>query len=204
MNIQDTYQTVEGNAEGLFKDKGSKFIAFISHVENEEEIKETIQHIKKEHFSARHHCYAYRLGYYGEKYRANDDGEPSGTAGKPIHGQLLSHNLTNTLVVVVRYFGGTLLGVSGLINAYKNAAAEAIQNAAIVTRIIENNYRLKFGYPLQNAVMKIIKDEQLEVVSASYELDCNLEIKVRINKTDTVTEKLATIIGLTVEPLHCE
>ncbi|HQN92787.1 MAG TPA: YigZ family protein [Prolixibacteraceae bacterium] len=204
MSIQDTYQTVEGNAEGLFKDKGSKFIAFISHVETEEEIKETIQLIKKEHFSARHHCYAYRLGYYGEKYRANDDGEPSGTAGKPIHGQLLSHNLTKTLIVVVRYFGGTLLGVSGLINAYKNAAADAIMNASIVTRIIENNYRLKFDYPLQNAVMKIIKDEQLEIVSASYELDCTLEIKVRINKTDTVTEKLATIIGLTVEPLHCE
>ncbi|HNZ71068.1 MAG TPA: YigZ family protein [Prolixibacteraceae bacterium] len=204
MSVQDTYQTVEGSAEGLFKDRGSKFIAFIFHVEKEEEIKETIQHIKKEHFSARHHCYAYRLGYYGEKYRANDDGEPSGTAGKPIHGQLLSHNLTNTLIVVVRYFGGTLLGVSGLINAYKNAAADAILNASIVTRIIENNYRLKFGYPLQNAVMKIIKDEQLEVVSASYELDCTLEIKVRINKTDTVTEKLATIIGLTVEPLLCE
>ncbi len=204
MSIQDTYQTVEGNAEGLFKDKGSKFIAFISHVETEEEIKETIQLIKKEHFSARHHCYAYRLGYYGEKYRANDDGEPSGTAGKPIHGQLLSHNLTKTLIVVVRYFGGTLLGVSGLINAYKNAAADAIMNASIVTRIIENNYRLKFDYPLQNAVMKIIKDEQLEIVSASYELDCTLEVKVRINKTDIVTEKLATIIGLTVEPLHCE
>ncbi|HUM88135.1 MAG TPA: YigZ family protein [Prolixibacteraceae bacterium] len=204
MSIQDTYQTVEGNAEGLFKDKGSKFIAFISHVETEEEIKETIQLIKKEHFSARHHCYAYRLGYYGEKYRANDDGEPSGTAGKPIHGQLLSHNLTKTLIVVVRYFGGTLLGVSGLINAYKNAAADAIMNASIVTRIIENNYRLKFDYPLQNAVMKIIKDEQLEIVSASYELDCTLEVKVRINKTDTVTEKLATIIGLTVEPLLCE
>jgi len=202
--VQDTYQTVEGSAEGLFKDRGSKFIAFIFHVEKEEEIKETIQHIKKEHFSARHHCYAYRLGYYGEKYRANDDGEPSGTAGKPIHGQLLSHNLTKTLIVVVRYFGGTLLGVSGLINAYKNAAADAIMNASIVTRIIENNYRLKFDYPLQNAVMKIIKDEQLEIVSASYELDCTLEIKVRINKTDTVTEKLATIIGLTVEPLHCE
>lgn len=204
MSNEDTYQTVEGNAEGLFKDKGSKFIAFISHVETEEEIKETIQLIKKEHFSARHHCYAYRLGYYGEKYRANDDGEPSGTAGKPIHGQLLSHNLTKTLIVVVRYFGGTLLGVSGLINAYKNAAADAIMNASIVTRIIENNYRLKFDYPLQNAVMKIIKDEQLEIVSASYELDCTLEVKVRINKTDIVTEKLATIIGLTVEPLHCE
>ncbi|NLU40283.1 MAG: YigZ family protein [Bacteroidales bacterium] len=204
MSIQDTYQTVEGNAEGLFKDKGSKFIAFISHVETEEEIKETIQLIKKEHFSARHHCYAYRLGYYGEKYRANDDGEPSGTAGKPIHGQLLSHNLTKTLIVVVRYFGGTLLGVSGLINAYKNAAADAIMNASIVTRIIENNYRLKFDYPLQKAVMKIIKDEQLEIVSASYELDCTLEVKVRINKTDIVTEKLATIIGLTTEPLHCE
>ena len=204
MSVQDTYQTVEGSAEGLFKDRGSKFIAFIFHVEKEEEIKETIQHIKKEHFLARHHCYAYRLGYYGEKYRANDDGEPSGTAGKPIHGQLLSHNLTKTLIVVVRYFGGTLLGVSGLINAYKNAAADAIMNASIVTRIIENNYRLKFDYPLQNAVMKIIKDEQLEIVSASYELDCTLEIKVRINKTDTVTEKLATIIGLTVEPLLCE
>jgi putative IMPACT (imprinted ancient) family translation regulator len=203
VSVQDTYQTVEGSAEGLFKDRGSKFIAFIFHVEKEEEIKETIQHIKKEHFSARHHCYAYRLGYYGEKYAPTTMENLLALPENQFTDNYLATTLQHTFCGSP-YFGGTLLGVSGLINAYKNAAADAILNASIVTRIIENNYRLKFGYPLQNAVMKIIKDEQLEVVSASYELDCTLEIKVRINKTDTVTEKLATIIGLTVEPLLCE
>jgi len=137
VEIKDTYNTIEESSEGLYKDKGSKFISYAFHVVDVDQVKEIIQQIKKEHFSARHHCYAYRLGFSGEHYRVNDDGEPSGTAGKPIYGQLLSHELTNVLIIVVRYFGGTLLGVSGLINAYKSAALDVIVNSNIVLKIIE-------------------------------------------------------------------
>ncbi|HPS14142.1 MAG TPA: YigZ family protein, partial [Prolixibacteraceae bacterium] len=172
--MNDTYKTIEAPSEGLFKDKGSKFISYAFPVASEDQVKEIVLQIRKEHFNARHHCYAYRLGYTGEKYRANDDGEPSGTAGRPIHGQLLSNDLTNVLIVVVRYFGGTLLGVSGLINAYKTAATEAIKNARIVTKIIELEYELVFDYMVQNSVMRIIKDEQLDVRFSSYELFCKL------------------------------
>ena len=135
--MEDTYKTIEKPSEGLFKDKGSKFISFAFPVDNEEEIKEIVQSIKKEHHSARHHCYAWRLGADQLLFRANDDGEPSSTAGKPILGQIQSFDLTNILIVVVRYFGGTLLGVSGLINAYRNAALDAINQAEIVEKLVE-------------------------------------------------------------------
>jgi uncharacterized YigZ family protein len=201
---EDTYQTIARNAEGSFKDKGSKFIAFMFHVSSEEEIKDIIQRIKKEHFSARHHCYAYRLGNYGEKYRSNDDGEPSGTAGKPILGQLLSKEITNALIVVVRYFGGTLLGVSGLINAYKSAAADVIENATVVTKIIEKKILLRFDYPLQNSVMRVIKDEQLEIIHSEFGMECMLQLAVRISKSAFIQTKFQTIIGLTIEELEGE
>jgi uncharacterized YigZ family protein len=200
----DTYKTIEGSAEGLFKDKGSKFIAYIYPISSEEEVKEILQVIKKEHFSARHHCYAYRLGNFGHIYRANDDGEPSGTAGKPIYGQLLSNDLTNVLIVVVRYFGGTLLGVSGLINAYKNAAADAIQNAILITRIIEDQFLVTFDYPLQNVVMKMIKDEHLEIANSVFGLDCRLTLNVRLNKSDMMMKKFQSIYGVTIEKLNNE
>jgi uncharacterized YigZ family protein len=199
VNNNDTYTTIEGSAEGLFKDKGSKFIAYIYPISSEDEVKDLLQVIKKEHFSARHHCYAYRLGNFGNIYRTNDDGEPSGTAGKPIYGQLLSNDLTNVLIVVVRYFGGTLLGVSGLINAYKNAAADAIQNAVPITRIIEDQFLITFDYPLQNRVMKMIKDEQLDIVNSVFELDCRLTLNVRLNKSDMMMKKFQSIYGLTIE-----
>ncbi|HOI47993.1 MAG TPA: YigZ family protein, partial [Prolixibacteraceae bacterium] len=134
--MEDTYKTVSAPSEGLFKDKGSRFISYLYPVTTEEEIKEIIQQVKKAHHSARHHCYAWRLGRENIRFRANDDGEPSSTAGKPILGQLTSFELTNVLLVVVRYFGGTLLGTSGLINAYREAASEAIRNALVETRII--------------------------------------------------------------------
>jgi uncharacterized YigZ family protein len=199
MELADTYLTVEKNAEGLFKDKGSKFLSYLYFITDEEQVKAIIAQLKKEHHSARHHCYAYRIGFRGEKYRMNDDGEPSGTAGKPIYGQLLSHNLTNILVVVVRYFGGTLLGVSGLINAYKNATIDVIQHAEIAERIIELPILLTFDYQVQNQVMKIIKDEMLEIVSSDYGILINLKINVRLNKFDNVAAKLKKIEGVKVE-----
>jgi len=201
---EDTYKTIAEKSEGLFKDKGSKFIAYMYLIYSEEEVKDIVQRIKKEHFSARHHCYAYRLGNYGEKYRSNDDGEPSGTAGKPILGQLLSNELTNVLIVVVRYFGGTLLGVSGLIQAYKSAAADAIQNASIITKIIEDKIQLRFDYPIQNTVMKVIKDEQLTIENSEFGMECTMQISVRISKKELIISKFKKIIGLTILELNCE
>lgn len=198
MEIKDTFLTIAAATEGLYKDKGSKFMAFAYPVNNEEEVKTLVLHLKKEHHSARHHCYAYRLGNEGEHYRANDDGEPSGTAGKPILGQLLSHNLTNILVVVVRYFGGTLLGVSGLINAYKNSAIEAINQAEIIEKIVENSYLLEFEYPIQNSVMKVIKDHNLEIIKTAYDMNCKIEIAVRLNYEELVTGLLQKIDGVTI------
>ena len=198
MEIKDTFLTIAAAAEGLYKDRGSKFLAFAYPINNDEEVKSLVQHLKKEHHSARHHCYAYRIGNEGEHYRANDDGEPSGTAGKPILGQLLSHNLTNILVVVVRYFGGTLLGVSGLINAYKNSTIEAINQAEIIEKIIENNYLLEFEYPIQNNVMKVIKDHNLEIIKTAYDLNCKIEIAVRLNNEEQVSGLFQKIDGVTI------
>jgi uncharacterized YigZ family protein len=201
MENNDTYRTIESASTAIFKDKGSKFIAYAYPILSENEVKELVQALKKEHFSARHHCYAWRLGAKGERYRANDDGEPSGTAGRPILGQLQSFEVTNVLIVVVRYFGGTLLGVSGLINAYKTSANLVLNEASIVERIVENLFTLRFEYPLQNAVMKIIKDEQLEIVNSQYTMDCELTISVRLNKIEAVVSKLEKVDGVTVEKI---
>lgn len=200
--MKDTYHSIKSEAEGLFKDKGSKFIAYAYPIIKEEQVKDIIKALKKEHYSARHHCYAFRLGPNGEKYRASDDGEPSGTAGRPILGQLLSHELTNILVVVVRYFGGTLLGVSGLINAYKKATIDVLENAEEIEHIIEDIYSLEFEYPLQNSVMKIIKDYHLNILNSVYELDCKLEVAIRLNKTEEVVAKFSKVAG--VRLTHCE
>jgi uncharacterized YigZ family protein len=199
MEIKDRYKTIEMKGQGLFKDKGSKFIAYAYPVESEEEIKEHIKHLKKEHHNARHHCYAYRIGNHGEQYRANDDGEPSGTAGRPILGQLLSFDVSNILVVVVRYFGGTLLGVSGLINAYKNATADVLNNLQIIEKTIEEKYMLRFDYPLQNHVSKIIKENAVEIKNAVYETDCLLEISVRLKNEKQTYDSLSKINGLKIK-----
>lgn len=201
MEINDTYRTIESETTAIFKDKGSKFIAYAYPISGEDDVKELVQSLKKEHFNARHHCYAWRLGAQGQRYRANDDGEPSGTAGRPILGQLQSFEVTNVLIVVVRYFGGTLLGVSGLINAYKTSANMVLGEAAIVERIVEKQFDLRFEYPLQNAVMKVIKDDQLEIISSKYTLDCELRISVRLNKIEATIAKLDKIDGVTVEEI---
>jgi uncharacterized YigZ family protein len=193
MVIKDTYLTIEARSEGLFKDKGSKFIALAYPVHDEEEIKGIINNLKKDYHSARHHCYAWRLGAEMNSYRINDDGEPSGTAGKPIFGQIQSNNLTNILIVVIRYFGGTLLGVSGLINAYKKAAADTINNAEVISKRVEDIVEVSFDYSSMNDIMKLIKEEKLEQIKSLFDLSCKITLAVRQSLTAGISEKLGKI-----------
>ena len=182
--IKDTFNTIEQESKGYFKDKGSKFYSYAFPLQTEEEVKEIIARLKKEHHSARHHCYAWRLGTENIRFRANDDGEPSSTAGKPILGQLQSFEVTNILVVVVRYFGGTLLGVSGLINAYRNATTDALNNANILNKIIENKFELSFTYNELNDVMHIIKTENYNIINTDFQETCRLIFSVRKSETE--------------------
>lgn len=194
----DTYLTVKGNAEGLYKEKGSKFLSFTFPVEGEEKIKLLLEDIKKKYHDARHHCYAYRLGREGDIYRANDAGEPNHSAGNPILGQIRSNNLTNILVVVVRYFGGTKLGVGGLINAYKTAAAEAISNSTVITKTSNVRLQIKFDYLAMNDVMRLIKDYELTIKVQEFEEDCYMELEVRLSLVDEVVDKLNAVENITV------
>lgn len=167
--MADSFQTISEPSEGLFKDKGSKFLSFAIPIENTQEIKALLEKYRKEYYDARHVCYAYMIGAERNEYRSNDDGEPSGTAGKPILGQINSYNLTNILIIVVRYFGGILLGTSGLINAYKNAAKDAIDNAKIVTCAIKIQHTISVPYDIINDVMRIIKDNRAQIVQTEYD-----------------------------------
>jgi len=179
-NNIDSYKTIiQASKEGLFKDRGSKFYGYAFPVTNEEEIKEKIELLKKQHYNARHWCYAWQLGENYDHYRANDDGEPSNSAGMPIYGQLQSFNVTNILVVVVRYFGGTKLGVRGLIKAYKNGAKLALENSIIIHKTIDEEFLIKFEYPEMNAIMRIIKDENISIINQKMELDCEFIISIR-------------------------
>ena len=199
--MEDTYKTIAVATEGLFKDKGSKFIAYAFPVISEDQIKEIIQTIKKEHYSARHHCYAWRLGHEKLAFRANDDGEPSSTAGKPILGQIQSFDLTNILIVVVRYFGGTLLGVSGLINAYRNAALDAINQAEIVEKLVEKNLLIEFDYGVMNDVMKLFKDEKLPQIEPEFDLRCRIKTQIRLSEVPRILDAITKIEGLKVTEL---
>lgn len=196
--MEDTYKTISNPSEGLFKDKGSKFIAYAYPVASEDQIREIVQSIKKEHHSARHHCYAWQLGYEKLLFRANDDGEPSSTAGKPILGQIQSFDLTNILIVVVRYFGGTLLGVSGLINAYRNAALDAINQAEIVEKLVEKQLLIEFDYGVMNEVMKLFKDEKLPQIDPQFDLKCQIKTTVRLGELGRIKENLNKIEGLEI------
>ena len=190
MEIRDTYFTLRNNSEGYYKEKGSKFLAFAFQVNDEEEIKERLAELRKKFYDARHHCYAYVLGFDGEIYRANDDGEPGHSAGDPILGQIRSNNLTNTLIVVVRYFGGTKLGVSGLIHAYKTAAADAIANNSIEENLILSEITIRFDYPEINQVMKLIKDFDLEILKQKMEISCEMKLGVRLNIKEEVESRI--------------
>lgn len=199
--FEDTYHTIAAPSQGLYKEKGSKFLAFAFPVSSVEEVKAHLDALRKEYFDARHHCYAYILGANKDAYRVNDDGEPSGTGGRPIHGQLLSADLTNTLIVVVRYFGGILLGASGLANAYKAAARDAINNATIEERTIDVVYRLYFEYALVNDVMRILKEQGLQPRNQIFNLDCRLDISVRQSQSVRAYDALAKLYGLKIETI---
>jgi len=186
---KDTYKTItQPSKETLFKDRGSKFYGYAYPVTSEEEIKEHIEQLKKQHYNARHWCYAWQLGKSYEHYRANDDGEPTNSAGMPIYGQLQSFDITNVLVVVVRYFGGTKLGVGGLIQAYKTGAKLAIEASKIVERTINEDFILKFEYPEMNTVMRIVKEEHLNITNQKLELDCEYIISVRKKDASRIIE----------------
>ena len=193
MEYTDTYKTIQAAAEGLYKEKGSKFIAYAFPVSNEQQIKAITAKLKKEHHSARHHCFAWRLGTEHQSFRINDDGEPSGTAGRPILGQIQQQELTDIVVIVVRYFGGILLGTSGLTNAYKQAAADALAHAKTVVKIIETLIEINFDYLAMNDLMLVLKEYDLEIIESHYDLTCQVKIRVRKDLTALVLEKLKKI-----------
>lgn len=190
MLFTDTYKTIESVSEGIYREKASKFLAFAYPVSTEDEVKERLAALRKEHFSANHHCYAYLLGFDKSAYRMNDDGEPSGTAGRPIYGQILSHDLTNILIVVVRYFGGTKLGVSGLINAYKVSSSEAIQQAKIIEKQVYDVYQIEYKYEMMNTIMRLVKEEEWEILNTSFDMDCRIEIRIRKSRVEHMISKL--------------
>jgi uncharacterized YigZ family protein len=203
MDIKDTYKTItKPSAEVLFKDKNSKFFGYAFPVTSEEEIKELLEEIKKKHHSARHWCYAWQLGKSDFHYRANDDGEPSNSAGMPIYGQIQSFDVTNILIVVVRYFGGVKLGVGGLINAYKTTAQMALEESSIVTRTIDLKFEVSFDYPEMNKVMRVIKENNLNVVDQILELDCKIIISVRKSEAERIYEKFDATYKVMIKELE--
>ena len=180
MQEKDTYKTIESPSEEVFfKEKNSKFFGYCFPVQSEEQVKEILEKVKKEHYSARHWCYAFQIGTEQIHYRANDDGEPSGSAGLPIYGQIQSFEVTNILIIVVRYFGGVKLGVGGLVSAYKETAKMALENSEIVEKTIDIRYRITFGYKDMNRVMRVIKEKNVNVTGQKLEMDCQIEISVR-------------------------
>lgn len=199
----DTYRTIETSAEGLYKDKGSKFISSVYHVYTAEQALKIVADIRKKYYDARHVCYAYMLGAERNGYRVNDDGEPSGTAGKPILGQINSNGLTNVLVVVVRYFGGILLGTSGLITAYKSAAADAIANAVVVEKIIETQYRVQFGYQEMSYVMKTLKELQANIIQQIQQETCEIIFAIRNGNIQQMESKFTNVKGVTYGKNNC-
>ncbi|GAB5401481.1 MAG: YigZ family protein [Aureisphaera sp.] len=200
--IKDTYKTlVKPSAEVLFKDRGSKFFGYAFPVQSEEDIRSCIDQLKKEHHSARHWCYAWQLGKDYSSYRANDDGEPSNSAGMPIYGQLQAFDLTNALVVVVRYFGGTKLGVGGLIQAYRASAQMALDASEIIERTIDEEFLLKFDYPEMNLVMRIIKEQNLTIVSQEMAMDCAITLSVRKKDALRIFELFENTYKVTIKRL---
>jgi len=200
----DSYKTIQSTSEGIYKEKGSKFITYAFPVTCEEEIKEEIDKLKKEYYDARHHCYAYMLGADKKSFRANDDGEPSSTAGKPILGQILSADLTNILIVVIRYFGGTKLGVSGLIHAYKTAALDAISNAVIIEKTVNDIYDIHFDYLVMNDVMRIIKEEQPLQIDQDFNLTCRITLSIRQSEVEKIIERFSKIDSVKSDHIRTE
>jgi uncharacterized YigZ family protein len=200
--LTDQYKTIKSPSEGLFKDKSSKFLAFAYPFEDENELKKSIEPLRKEHFKAVHFCYAYRIGMDKTHFRINDDSEPAGSAGRPILNVLLSKEITNVLVVVVRYWGGTLLGVSGLINAYKSATEDALANAKVIEKTVNNVYQITFRYVQMNDVMKVVKDFDLKVKNQQFDNQCVITLEFRQNISSQVVGSLQKIETIEVEFLR--
>ena len=199
MEIQDAYKSVAAVSQGLFKDNGSRFIAFLYPVETEEEVRSIVASLRKEYHDARHHCYAYRLGYKGDVFRASDDGEPSGSAGRPILGQIDSAGLSDVLIVVVRYFGGIKLGIPGLIRAYKTSSADAVANAEVVEKVAGKSFRITFGYASMNAVQKALKDFDLPQKDQDFGERCSLVTRVRLSLEESFRERFTKIEDCTLD-----
>jgi uncharacterized YigZ family protein len=192
----DIYKTIATTSQGIFKEKGSRFVSFAVPISSQEEIKPIIDKIRKEHHEARHHCYAFMIGHERNIWRINDDGEPSGTAGRPILGQINSFGLTNIIIVVSRYFGGTLLGVSGLINAYRSAAESALRNAELTEKTVNEYYKITYPYISMNDVMKILKEENIGQSEQSFDIECNILLNFRVSAKEKVLNRLSRIDGL--------
>ena len=192
--MDDEFRTISTSSEGFYSEKRSKFLAFAHHVETVDEVKELLLQYRKKYYDARHVCYAYMLGAGREDFRANDDGEPSSTAGKPILGQINSHELTDILIVVVRYYGGVNLGTSGLIVAYREAAADAISHATIETRQVEEVITYNFSYLMMNDVMRIVKEMQPRVLEQTFDNSCQIKLSIRRSEADTLRNRLAKLL----------
>ncbi|MBO8478715.1 MAG: YigZ family protein [Bacteroidetes bacterium] len=199
--IHDSYRSIASASEGLFKDNGSRFIALAYPVETESDVKEIVASLKKQYHDARHHCYAYRLGYRGDVFRANDDGEPSSSAGRPILGQIDANGLSDILIVVVRYFGGIKLGIPGLIRAYRTSAADAIANSRIIEKVAGRRFRLSFGYLNMNDVMKMTKELGLVPEAQDFGMTCSMEVRVRLSLAEKFLEMCSKIEGCSAQDL---
>ena len=192
--MTDEFKTIKNTSEGFYSEKRSKFLAFAHHVETVDEIKELLSQYRKKYYDARHVCYAYMLGAEREDFRANDDGEPSSTAGKPILGQINSNEMTDILIVVVRYYGGVNLGTSGLIVAYREAAADAIAHATIETRQVEEVITYSFNYLMMNDVMRIVKEMQPRILQQTFDNDCQIKLSIRRSEAETLRNRLAKLL----------
>ncbi|MEA2042883.1 MAG: YigZ family protein [Bacteroidota bacterium] len=196
-----SYKTINRKSEGYFKDRGSKFYSFAFPVETEEETEKHREKLRKEYHDARHHVYAFRLGIDGKTFRASDDGEPSNSSGPPVLGQIKSDELTNILIVVVRYFGGTKLGIPGLINAYKTAAKEAIKNTKIVTKAIKAKFKFSYDYAFTNSMMSFVHAEDIQILDQNFEASCEMFVAVPLNQAKKITAKLDNTKGIAYESL---
>jgi uncharacterized YigZ family protein len=196
--MDDRYKTIASKSQGLFKDRGSKFLSFALPVRSFDEVKAIVREYRKEYHDARHVCYACMLGAERNEFRTSDDGEPSGTAGRPVLGQINAKELTDVLIVVVRYFGGILLGTGGLVNAYREAAKEALEHARIIEKTVNRTFTVRFDYPQTNEIMRIVKDTDAQITSQNYATDCTVTLAIRQGDADRLLNKLTKIYGVTI------
>lgn len=196
--MNDTYLTIKKPSEGIYKEKGSKFLAFAYPLFSEQEFKNQLQELKKAYRDARHHCYAFKIGLDGALYRHSDDGEPNNSAGKPIFGQIQSFQLTNIAIVVVRYFGGTKLGVGGLVTAYKEAAKDALTNATIIEKTVNNFFQINFGYDIMSDVMNLLKNSNVEIIKQNFEENCQILFSIRQTESEKIQQLLTKMSNLEI------